>query len=154
MSERTELTTSLRVIQVTALVSVLAGAAMTAMALAPEALGLAEIAASQGSGINEAGRFLFGLIGATWAAMAIMSWGLGKLAVDLRAPTATHPALIGLGVWFVIDCVLSVALGATLNIVGNALYLAAFAVPLWQIRTRCGERSASGPRVASSPVRA
>lgn len=139
---------SLRVVYGVAAFSVVVAGAMFIVALAPQTFGIEGIAAREGVVLDDSTRFLVGLLGGTWAAMALLVAGLAKIAVEHRVSAALAFAGVGLGVWFVVDSTLSLVLGAPLNVLGNAIYLAAFAGPLLALRR--GLLSAA-PRAAPWP---
>lgn len=79
-------------------------------------------------------RFAVGLMGAV-----TLGWGLSLLAIasvshrldPAVARTLWHRIAIGFGIWYVVDCIISIATGFALNALSNTLILAAFLAILW-----------------------
>jgi hypothetical protein len=64
----------------------------------------------------------------------LVGWAVSMLS--LRRPLARRvdAHLLGLGLWFVLDSVASVAAGASANVAGNLVFLVLFGAPLLSLR--------------------
>jgi hypothetical protein len=72
-------------------------------------------------------------VGVTGSVMA--GWGASMLIIYLdpemaRRPVIARAFLVGVLLWFALDCAVSLALGAMVNVVGNVLFLALLLPPL------------------------
>lgn len=84
-------------------------------------------------------------IGVSGAVM--VGWGVSMLLVYLDALAVEQPRLaraflVGVVAWFVLDCTVSLALGAVLNAAANVVFLAALLPPLAAL-SRSRSRAAS-----------
>jgi hypothetical protein len=78
--------------------------------------------------------FSFGVMGALMAGWGTMALGLGRHPMARREAWSWHYSVAGIGLWFVIDTLMSVASGATINVAGNIGFLVLFAPPLLGMR--------------------
>jgi hypothetical protein len=80
-------------------------------------------------------------IGVTGSVM--VGWGASLLYVYLDPTTLDRPRIaraffVGAVAWFVLDCTMSLALGAFVNVVGNVLFLGLLLPPLAVLSSREG----------------
>ncbi|MDH5528586.1 MAG: hypothetical protein OEY05_00995 [Paracoccaceae bacterium] len=69
------------------------------------------------------------------AVMAGWGWAMWTLAGEglRQAPQLTRRIILGsVALWFVIDCLGSLAAGAALNVLGNVFFLPFFVLPFWR----------------------
>jgi hypothetical protein len=80
-------------------------------------------------------------IGVSGAVM--VGWGVSMIYVYLDPDLAARPRVaraffLGVLGWFVLDCTVSLATGAFINVVGNALFLGLLLPPLAVLSSRTG----------------
>jgi hypothetical protein len=80
-------------------------------------------------------------IGVTGSVM--VGWGASMLFIYLdpkmvRRPRVARAYLIGAIAWFMLDCAVSLALGAMINVVGNVLFVALLLPPLAGLASQDG----------------
>ncbi len=78
--------------------------------------------------------FAVGGIGAAAAGWGAMLYFIAKYPLARGEAWAWHACALSIGIWFVLDTVLSVALGALGNVPVNLAILAVFAAPLALLR--------------------
>jgi hypothetical protein len=80
------------------------------------------------------GKLLFGIgAGMLVGWMVVLAW-LFKRGIEGGDPDALRVAQTSLWVWFAIDSLHSIAVGAWMNAVLNVAILAGFVVPLWRLQ--------------------
>jgi hypothetical protein len=112
---------------------VLAGLGLVLLALFGSMRWLMEVLYLPGEPDVAAARTLSFAIGVSGAVM--IGWGVSMLLVFAAASSAEQPRiarafLAGVIVWFVLDCTVSLALGAVLNAAANVIFLATLLPPL------------------------
>ena len=75
-------------------------------------------------------RLLSGVLGAVLAGWGVMLFLIADRLYPRDAGLARLAILAGVGTWFVMDTLASVAAGAPLNLVVNVVFAALFAIPL------------------------
>lgn len=97
---------------------------------------------------DEVASFAIGVMGAVmvgWAAMMLILLG-SRSASGL--PSTWRALTVGLLAWFVVDAIVSIASGATSNLVLNVVLLALFTPPLIATRPGRASTAADGPSAA------
>jgi len=98
-------------------------------------------------GIRQFQTFAFGVMGALMAGWGTMSLGLGLHAMKERARWSWVFAVDSIAIWFVVDCAMSWASGAMVNIVGNSIFLLLLAPPLLGMRSGLAKGHGKSPAV-------
>ena len=118
-----------------------AGAALVVLALAGVPASLMDVLYLPGEpDVAQADTVSFA-IGVSGAVM--VGWGVSMIYVYLDPELAARPRVaraffLGVLGWFVLDCAVSLATGALINVVGNALFLGLLLPPLAVLSSRKG----------------
>jgi hypothetical protein len=75
-------------------------------------------------------RLMCGVLGAVMTGWGTMLWLIADRLYPLDPALARTVILASVGIWFVLDCLASLAVGAPLNLAFNLVFLALFAIPL------------------------
>lgn len=71
-----------------------------------------------------------GIAGAVLTGWGAMLWFMARDGFPTRQPWVWRAALVGVLAWFVLDGIVSVSVGAGLNVIGNLVFLALLLPPL------------------------
>jgi len=118
-----------------------AGAVLVALALLGVPPGLMEVLYLPGEPDVAAADTISFAIGVSGAVM--VGWGTSMLYIYLDPAMVDRPRvarafLIATMAWFVLDTLMSIALGAVINVVGNCLFLGLLLPPLAVLSSRRG----------------
>ena len=75
-------------------------------------------------------RLMSGVLGAVMAGWGVMLWLIADRLYPVDPALVRTAILASVGIWFVVDCLASLAAGAPLNLAFNIVFLALFAIPL------------------------
>jgi hypothetical protein len=118
-----------------------AGAVLAALALVGVPPGLMEVLYLPGEPDVASADTISFAVGVSGAVM--VGWGASMLYIYLDAAMLDRPRiarafLIATMAWFVLDTLMSIALGAVINVVGNCLFLGLLLPPLAVLSSRSG----------------
>lgn len=88
-------------------------------------------------------RLGFGIAGALMTGWGAMIAFLTRKLDSLSPHTLGTGVALGVGAWFVLDGITSLANGAALNLAGNTLYLVILVLPALALRSRGGATQAT-----------
>ncbi len=78
-----------------------------------------------------AARLLSAITGGLMAGLGVMLWVVATELCPREPALGRRLILLGIGSWYIVDCAMSVAAGAPLNILFNTGFLLIFVLPAW-----------------------
>ncbi|MEO0973663.1 MAG: excinuclease ABC subunit A [Pseudomonadota bacterium] len=92
---------------------------------------------------SDVARLLTGITGALMVGYGALMWLIASEVLVEQPALARRLVLISIGSWFVVDCSMSVAAGAPLNVLLNSVFLLMFVRPVWGLGEPAGELSSA-----------